>query len=167
MAVDIILKLSNDIKGESEISGHEDEIDIVSWDWGMTQSGTGHQGHGSGGGKVNVNDMHMMKYVDLSTNDLIKKCANGTHIEKGELFVRKSGGEAPVEYLIITMENIMITSYNTGGSANDEDKVAENLSLNFKKFEVKYTLQEASGAPGAESIAGWDVGKNEAYTTGA
>lgn len=165
MAVDIFLKLSNNIKGESQDSTHMDEIDVLAWNWGLSQSGTTHVGSGGGGGKVNVQDISLTKYVDLASNDLIKRCTTGEHIESGELVVRKSGGSAPVEYFRMKMENIMISSYSTGGSKDGLDRIQENLTLNFRKFEVAYTLQEASGAAGAESLAGWDIAKNEEWTS--
>ena len=164
MAVDIFLKLSNNIKGESQDDVHADEIDVLAWNWGLSQSGTTHVGSGGGGGKVNVQDISLTKYVDLASNDLIKRCTTGEHIENGELIVRKSGGAAPVEYFRIKMENIMITSYATGGSKDGLDRIQENLTLNFRKFEVAYTLQEASGAAGAESLAGWDIAKNTEWS---
>ena len=164
MAVDIFLKLSNNIKGESQDATHADEIDVLAWNWGLSQSGTTHVGSGGGGGKVNVQDISLTKYVDLASNDLIKRCTTGEHIESGELIVRKSGGSAPVEYFRIKMENIMITSYATGGSKDGLDRIQENLTLNFRKFEVAYTLQEASGAAGAESLAGWDIAKNTEWS---
>lgn len=164
MAVDIFLKLSNNIKGESQDTTHTDEIDVLAWNWGLSQSGTTHVGAGGGGGKVNVQDISLTKYVDLASNDLIKRCTTGEHIENGELIVRKSGGSAPVEYFRIKMENIMITSYATGGSKDGLDRIQENLTLNFRKFEIAYTLQEASGAAGAESLAGWDVAANEEWS---
>ena len=165
MAVDIFLKLSNNIKGESQDSTHMDEIDVLAWNWGLSQSGTTHVGSGGGGGKVNVQDISLTKYVDLASNDLIKRCTTGEHIESGELIVRKSGGSAPVEYFRMKMENIMISSYSTGGSKDGLDRIQENLTLNFRKFEIAYTLQEASGAAGAESLAGWDIAKNEEWTS--
>ena len=70
MAVDIFLKLSNNIKGESQDETHRNEIDVLAWNWGLTQSGTTHVGSGGGGGKVNVQDITLTKYVDLATNDL-------------------------------------------------------------------------------------------------
>ncbi len=164
MAVDIFLKLSNNIKGESQDSTHMDEIDVLAWNWGMSQSGTTHVGAGGGGGKVNIQDISLTKYVDLASNDLIKRCASGEHIENGELIVRKSGGAAPVEYFRFKLENIMITSYATGGSKDGLDRIQENLTLNFRKFEIAYTLQEASGAAGAESLAGWDAAANEEWS---
>lgn len=160
MAVDIFLKLSNNIKGESQDETHRDEIDVLAWNWGLTQSGTTHIGSGGGGGKVNVQDITLTKYVDLASNDLIKRCTSGEHIENGELIVRKSGGSTPVEYFRIKMENIMITSYNTGGSKDGLDRIQETLTLNFRKFEVLYTLQEESGAAGAETMSGWDIAQN-------
>ncbi|MDP0927898.1 type VI secretion system tube protein Hcp [Paracoccus onubensis] len=164
MAVDIFLKLSNSIKGESQDDTHRDEIDVLAWNWGLTQSGTTHIGSGGGGGKVNVQDITLTKYVDLATNDLIKRATSGEHIENGELIVRKSGGAAPVEYFRIKMENIMITSYNTGGAKDGLDRIQETLTLNFRKFEVVYTLQEDSGAPGAETMSGWDIAENKEWS---
>ena len=165
MAVDIFLKLSNNIKGESQDDTHRDEIDVLAWNWGLTQSGTTHIGKGGGGGKVNVQDITLTKYVDLASNDLIKRCTNGEHLEHGELIVRKSGGTAPVEYFRIKMENIMITSYSTGGQKDGLDRIQETLPLNFGKFEVLYTLQEDSGASGAETLAGWDIAENKEWNS--
>ncbi|WP_405402627.1 Hcp family type VI secretion system effector [Paracoccus sp. Ld10] len=165
MAVDIFLKLSNSIKGESQDDRHRDEIDVLAWNWGLTQSGTTHIGKGGGGGKVNVEDITLTKYVDLATNDLIKRCTSGEHIETGELIVRKSGGTSPVEYFRIKMQNIMITSYSTGGSKDGLDRIQETLTLNFRKFEVLYALQEDSGAPGAETMAGWDIAENREWNS--
>ncbi|WP_298294584.1 type VI secretion system tube protein Hcp [uncultured Litoreibacter sp.] len=164
MAVDIFLTLSNKIKGESQDSTYRDDIDVLAWSWGMTQSGTTHVGGGGGGGKVNVQDITLTKYVDLASNDLIKRCTSGAHIDDGKLIVRKSGGDAPVEYFILSMENIMITSYNTGGSKDGLDRIQETLTLNFRKFEVKYTLQEETGATGASSMHGWDVAENKEWS---
>jgi type VI secretion system secreted protein Hcp len=160
MAVDIFLELSNNIKGESQDATHADKIDILAWSWGMSNSGTTHMATGGGGGKVNVQDISFTKYVDLASNDLIKKCANGTHIDTGLLTVRKSGGDAPVEYFKIKFEMIMVTSYQTGGSKDGLDRITEN----FTKFEITYTTQDATGIAGTEALAGWDVAGNTAWT---
>ena len=118
----------------------------------------------AGGGKVNVQDITLTKYVDRATNDLIKRCTNGEHIESGELIVRKSGGAAPVEYFRIKFQNIMITSYATGGAKDGLDRIQETLTLNFRRFEVAYTLQEDTGAAGAETLAGWDIAENKEWS---
>ncbi|PYF09874.1 type VI secretion system (T6SS) effector Hcp [Rhodobacter viridis] len=81
MSVDIFLKLSNNIKGESQDTTYKDNIDVLAWSWGLTQSGTTHVG---GGGKVNVSDIMLTKYVDLASNDLIKRCTSGWDIAANE-----------------------------------------------------------------------------------
>ncbi len=164
MAVDIFLKLTNNIKGESQDDTYRNNIDVLAWNWGLSQSGTTHIGTGGGGGKVNVQDITLTKYVDLATNDLLKRCTNGEHIEGGELIVRKSGGTTPVEYFRIKMQNIMITSYQTGGQKDGLDRIQETLTLNFRKFEITYTLQEDTGAAGAETVSGWDIAENREWT---
>lgn len=164
MAIDCFLKLSNDIKGESQDSSHQEWIDILSWSWGMTQSGTTHMGKGGGGGKVNVQDIMITKYVDSATHDLIKRCCSGEHIASGQLVVRKAGGSTPVDYMKIDFQEVMITSYQTGGAKDGLDRVQESLTLNFRRFQVTYTEQEENGLPGPEAQAGWEVAENKEWS---
>jgi len=159
MAVDIFLILSK-IKGESVDDKHAGAIDITQWSWGMTQSGTTHLGPGGGSGKVNVNDMVVTKYVDMSTHELLKFCASGEPIAEGELIVRKAGA-VPLEYLKIKMKEIIISSYQTGGSGDGLDRVMETVGMNFASYEVKYTSQKADGSKGPEGVAGFDIEKNK------
>ncbi|MDY0041166.1 MAG: type VI secretion system tube protein Hcp, partial [Desulforhabdus sp.] len=76
MAVDMTLKIS-DLEGESVIKGHEKEIDVLAWSWGMTQSGSMHIGGGGGTGKLSVQDLSFTKNKDRATPNLIKHCSNG------------------------------------------------------------------------------------------
>jgi type VI secretion system secreted protein Hcp len=163
MATDIGLIIDG-IKGESQIKEFKDKdgIDVLSWNWGMTQSGTTHQGSGAGGGKVSVNDITFTKYLDLSTPDLLKACTSGRHIPKAELIVRKAGGDKPVDYLKIEMNVILVSSYSTGGSSDGLDRVQETLSFNFKSFKVIYTQQNEQGSKVGDSDIGWDIAENRA-----
>lgn len=165
MAVDIFLKLSNNIKGESQDEKYQDQIDILGWTWGLTQSGTTHMGSGGGGGKVNVQDLTVTKYVDLATTEIIKRGCSGEHITDGELIVRKSGGGQPVEYFRLKMQNLMITSWVASGQKDGLDRLTETLTLNFRKFEVTYTPQGADGTPGAEVTASWDIAQNTIWNS--
>lgn len=159
MAVDILLEIDG-IKGESRIKGFEDQIDVLSWNWGMVQSGTTHLGKGGGGGKVAVNDITFSKYVDASTPKLIKLCATGAHKPKATLTVRKAGGDSPVDYLVIDMNTVMVTSYNTGGANDGLDRVQETISLNFSKVKVTYTPQDEAGAGAGADPFTFDIAEN-------
>jgi len=118
MAVDIFLKL-DPVKRRIQGEKHNDEIDVLSWSFGESQSGTFHSGSGGGAGKVNVQDLHFTHFVDKATADLFKVCANGKHIEEGVLVVRKAG-DKPLEYLKIEMKHILVSSVSTGGSHGDD-----------------------------------------------
>ena len=157
MAFDCFLKLG-DIKGEARDHVHQDSIDVLAWSWGMAQSGTMSLGGGGGSGKVAIQDLSITKYVDTSSTNLYLKCANGKHYPEALLTVRKSG-ENPVEYVKITMTDVMIGNISTGGSGG-EDRVTENVSLNFAKVKVEYTPQNADGSAAATMEMNWDIEAN-------
>jgi type VI secretion system secreted protein Hcp len=158
MAVDMFLKLS-DVKGESVDSKHKDEIDILSWSWGMTQSGSMHQGGGGGSGKVSVHDLSVTKYVDKSSALLQLLCCNGKHLPEALLTVRKAG-ETALEYLKVSMKEVIISSISTGGTGAD-DRLTENVSLNFAEFKTSYTPQKSDGTGDAAVEHGWKIAKGE------
>ncbi|HWG80615.1 MAG TPA: type VI secretion system tube protein Hcp [Stellaceae bacterium] len=157
MAVDMFIKIG-DLKGESVDDKHKDEIDVLAWSWGMSQSGTTHLGTGAGAGKVNVQDISFTKYVDKSSPNLMQYCCNGKHFAEALLTVRKAG-ETPLEYLKIKLTDLMITAVSTGGSGG-EDRLTENVTLNFAQFKVEYTPQKKDGTGDAAVTIGWDVAKN-------
>ena len=160
MAVDMFLSLDK-IKGESQDKAHKDEIDILAWSWGMSQSGTMHVGGGGGAGKANFQDISITKYVDKASTDLMKSCALGDHIEKGTLIVRKAGSK-PLEYIIIELKGILVTSVSTGGSGG-EDRLTENVTLNFREFKVKYQPQKSDGSKdGGVLEHGFNIAQNSA-----
>jgi type VI secretion system secreted protein Hcp len=157
MAVDMFMKI-DDIKGESLDKTHKDSIQVLAWSWGATQSGTTHMGGGGGSGKVNVQDLSFTKYIDGSSPNLIKACCNGKHFKQALLTVRKAG-ENPVEYVKIKLQDVLISSLSTGGSGG-EDRLTENVTLNFSKFEFDYTGQKADGTAGSPIPATWNIAAN-------
>jgi type VI secretion system secreted protein Hcp len=158
MAVDMFLKLEP-IKGESQDDKHKDEIDVLSWSWGMSQGGTMHTGGGGGAGKVSVQDLTFTHWVDLSSSSLMQACATGKHFNKATLVVRKAG-EEPLEYITLTLDDVIVTNVHTGGSQGEE-KLTENVTLNFRKFKYEYKEQATSGKAGASPNFGFDIAANK------
>ncbi len=160
MAFDFFLQLDG-IKGESQDDKHKDEIDVIEWRWGMTQSATFQMGGGGASGKVNVQDIELHKFVDASTTALQLHTASGKHIPKGKLTIRKSGGDAPVDYYVMEFELIFVSSYEVIGAENDPlERIRERLTLNFARYKTTYTVQTEQGIAGASSSSGWDIAKN-------
>ncbi len=159
MAVDMFLKIT-DVKGEAQDKAHKEEIDVLAWSWGMSQSGTMHTGGGGGGGKVSVQDLSVTKWVDKSSPVLMQYCSTGKQFTEAVLTVRKAGGDSPLEYLIITMKDVLITSVSTGGSGG-EDRLTENASLNFSQYKVEYQPQKPDGtADGGKIPWEFDIAAN-------
>jgi type VI secretion system secreted protein Hcp len=160
MAVEMFLDLGT-CKGESIAKGHEDQVDILAWNWGVANQGSGHLGGGSGTGKASFHDLTVTKYVDKATNTILENCAKGKHFTKASLFCRKVGGDSPLEYLEIEMDQVFVSGVQHGGSLGDE-LTTETVTLNFEKVNVKYKPQSATGSAAGDVPFKWDIRKNEA-----
>ena len=144
MASNVLLKLTN-IKGESKDEhGHKEEIELLSFSWGMTQSATAQSAHGGGGVSANYQDLNCSKYADKSTPNLIMYSAKGTPIEEAILTVRKAG-DNPQDFYVYTMNECIVSSVQLGGSG-DAAQMVDSFSLNFAKIKIEYKVQTESGS---------------------
>jgi type VI secretion system secreted protein Hcp len=157
-AVDYYLKVDS-IPGESTDDKHKSEIDVESWSWGATQSGKASFGGGGGAGKVSMQDFHFVMRVNKASPKLMLACATGEHIKQAILTCRKAGGEQQ-EYMKVTMSDILVSSYQTGGSAGDTIPV-DQIALNFAKLEFEYKPQKADGTLDAPVKTGYDLKLNK------
>lgn len=144
MAMSMILDLDG-VGGESKVDGYTDKIDILSYSLGFHQSATGHRGGGSAGGVSGATDLSVVKYLDKSSSQLSVRCLTGSHFPKVTFYVLKSVGDDSKEpYYVITMENVIVSSYSLGGTPS-EDQPTETISLNFEKIKTEYFYQDADG----------------------
>jgi type VI secretion system secreted protein Hcp len=158
MAQDIFIKISG-INGESLDATHKNEIEVKSWHWRISQPANMHSGSGGGAGKATVEDLEFMHHVDRASPNLMKYCLLGKHIPEAELVVRKAGGQ-PLEYLKITMNDLIITEVLPSGS-DDGDGIQEQVRLSFSKVKQEYTVQNAQGGSSGAVTAGFDIKGNK------
>lgn len=158
MAVDMFLDITGEIEGEAQDDKHGKEIDVLAWSWGLSNSGSWHEGGGGGTAKANFQDISVTKWVDKSSAKLGLYCANGDHFDKAKLTVRKAG-KKPLEYIIIEMDKVLVTSVSTGGSGG-EDKLTENVTLNFRKVKYTYVPQKPDGTADGKQEWEWDIAAN-------
>jgi type VI secretion system secreted protein Hcp len=156
-AVDYFLKIDG-IPGESTDEGHKDEIDVLSWSWGETNAGSSTRGGGGGAGKVSMQDFHFTMKVNKASPKLMLACATGQHIKEAVLTVRKAG-ESQQEFLVIKFSDLLVSSYQTGGSGGVVP--TDQVSLNFSKIEFEYRPQNPDGTLGAPVKAGYDLKLNK------
>jgi len=143
MASDIFAKLG-DIKGESIDDKHKDEVEVLSWSWGVSTGASGAQGSGGGDGKASFSDFNFTHRVDKASPVLFKMCATGEHIKEATITARKAG-KGQQEFLIIKMSDVIVTSVQAGGGGND-GSTAESVGLRFAKVDLEYKPQRPDGA---------------------
>jgi type VI secretion system secreted protein Hcp len=155
---DYFLKIDG-ITGESQDDKHKDEIHVSSFSFGVTNAGTGGSNLGSGGGRSNVQDLHLTKSVDQASPNLFIACATGKHFDSATLTVRRAG-ETPQEYLTYELTEVFVSSISTSG--HEGGGIAqESCSLNFSKVVMTYTPQNPDGSPGAANPKTFDVKANK------
>ena len=161
MAADIFAKIG-DIKGESLDSKHKDEVEILSWSWGLSQSGSITPGGGSGGsaGKANFNDFHFTHLIDKSSPVLMKACATGEHIKEATITVRKAG-KGQQEFLIIKMNDVLITSVSSSAANEAPATTAESVAMQFAKVHLEYKPRKADGSLDAGLHFKYDIKNNK------
>lgn len=159
MSQDIFIKIAG-IDGESLDSTHKDEVEVLSWNWKVYQEANMHSGSGGGAGKATVQDLEFEHYVDRATPNLLKYCLTGKHIPEVKLTVRKAGG-SPIEYLKITMTDVIVTLVQPHGQSSDDVRIRENVRLSFSKVQQEYNVQNNQGGSGGAVTASYDIKGNK------
>ena len=154
MAVDFFLKIEG-IKGESQDDKHKDQIDILSYSWGVSQSGTRAVGGGAGAGKVQFSDFSFTTKVGTASPQLFLGCATGEHFKSATLTARKAGSN-PQDFLVIKLNDVLVSSYQNSG-ASGGDVPMDSFTLNFAQINYEIKEQRADGTLGGGSSGGWDI----------
>jgi type VI secretion system secreted protein Hcp len=142
MAADIFAKLG-DIKGESLDDKHKGEIEVLSYSWGVTNAGSLSAGTGGGAGKATFRDLSIVHKIDKASPVLMQACATGTHIKEATITHRKAG-KGQQEYLVIKMNDIIITGVAPSESSGEAG--SEIVTLAFAKVDFEYKPQKADGS---------------------
>ena len=146
--VSMFLKLEDGkspLAGEANVPGHEGQIHVLSFSAGASNSGTS-----------NVQDMSLVKYIDSSSPELLRRVMTGKQIDKAEIFFVESinGSERPV--VNWKLEDILVTSHQTDGS-DAQTRPTESISLNFAKFTNQVFSYADNGAQTASPSVTWDI----------
>jgi len=158
MAADIFAKIG-DIKGESLDDKHKDEIEVLSWSWGVSNTATGQHGGGGAAGRASFHDLSFTHNIDKASPGLLRGCATGQHLKEATITHRKAG-KGQQEYLIVKMNDVIITSVRNGDT--DAGPHVESVSLTFAKVDLEYRPVKADGSLDAGVHFKYDIKANKA-----
>ena len=160
MAFDMHIKFGKGkvtVGGSSDHAKHKDEVPILAWSWGLSNSADLHSASTGAGGKAHVQDISVTKFTDSSSHALLQAAATGARIEEAWLYVTNATGEQ-TDYITLHLSNgVMVTSVSSGGSGG-EDRLTENVTLHFGKFKYSFQPQKPDGTPdGAAKEFTYDI----------
>jgi type VI secretion system secreted protein Hcp len=162
---DTFLKIDG-IPGESTDDKHKDWIELLSFDFGMTQPSSATDSSAGGGTteRVDVEDLQIVKHLDKASTKLYELCCSGKHIATATLELCRAGGDK-TRYLEVKLEQVVISSARPSGKSEGSDGFpTERVSLNFGKVKWTYTQQKrADGSGGGNVAGGWDLTANKVY----
>lgn len=158
---DYYLKIDT-VEGEADAVGFEKQMQIESWSFGANNSGSAVQGTGMGVGKVSLQDFHFVVQNGKASPQLFLACAKGNHIPQAILSCRKTGGDGnPYTYLKVTFGDIVISSFQTGGSNGSSILPMEQISFNFTNITFEYFQQKPDGSVALTNTTSYDIKKVE------
>jgi type VI secretion system secreted protein Hcp len=157
MPTDIFAKIG-DIKGESLDDKHKDEIEVLSFSWGVTNPAVVSGGGGGGAGKATFQDLSIVHHIDKASPHLFKACATGMHIKDAVITHRKAG-KGQQEYLVVKMNDVIITGVSHGGATGQP--YSESVTLAFAKVHLEYKPQKSDGSLDAGVHFKYDLKTNK------
>ena len=119
-------------------------------------------GGGGGAGKATFHDLSFTHRIDKATPFLLKACATGTHIKEATITHRR-GGATPQEYLVVKMNDILITGVTHAGAADQPETGSETVSISFAKVDFTYKAQKPNGTLDAGLSFKYDLIANKTF----
>ena len=150
------------VDGEAQDKDHKGWSDIMSFGQGLHQPGGGATGPTRRRGDVILDDISVSKELDKASPKIAEAVCKGKVFPKVEIQLTASYTDAGrVTYYAYELKNVLVTSYNIGGSGQSEDVPAEDFSLNFEGIKVTYTEADNQGKKKGNVEYTWKVEEGE------
>jgi type VI secretion system secreted protein Hcp len=123
------------------LAGSVDTISALAWNQAVNFVGTS-SGSGLPSGKRQHKPFVITKTLDKSSPVLLKACATGTHFPELRLDAFRTRQGRSELYLTITLEDVMVGTFQTSGGAATGASVApeeqEHIAFTFTKTTFNY-----------------------------
>jgi type VI secretion system secreted protein Hcp len=150
------------IQGESQSKAHPNEIEVVSFSWGLSNTAVrSAQGDSTKGGKASVGEIALVKHTDKSSPFLVLAVTGCQTFPTATLSLSKStGGKKPEDYFIFKMTNVYVSSLQLS-SPSAGALGTETITLNFQKVTLDYRMQNDMGILVSAATATYDLGQGK------
>jgi len=138
------------VTGESQATNMTNNIELDSWNFGAS-SPADVGGKGLSAGKPSFSDFTCSFSLDSASYQILKNLCEGTHIATATFTGRKTGGGAnPYNYLVVTLTNVFVSGFSTGGGSTGTPSAS--MSLAYEQIQYQYYTQDTSS--GSVTLAG-------------
>jgi type VI secretion system secreted protein Hcp len=147
------------IPGDVNSAGHEQWIEIGSFQWGIGR-GIGAPTGGSSdreGSTPSVSEIVVTKSNDSASNNLMRAALGLPPAGEGknvQVDFCKTNTDNPEVYLTILLENTLVSGWSVSSGG---DRPTESVSLNFTKVTVTNTAMKAGNDPDSPDRAMYDL----------
>ena len=160
MAMEIYLRMDG-MTGAVKSYAYKDWAELRSWQWGMTRT---QRAQGDGNVEsVNMNRITIIKPIGLESPMLMTLFAERRIVPSGEIRVAPPAVKrgAPLKFIDIALENILIQSIETGAHTGDSE-LLETVVLAFARVKYEFfhntaAVQGGSAASTVSEVFAWDV----------
>ena len=161
MPSDVYLKVDG-LEGESNDSKHKNEIEVLSFTWGVTQQITGTVSSAGTftGQRCDMSPLVIQKLFDKASPKASQACAAGDHFASAVLTLCRAGGDKQ-PYMEYKLSDVLLSSVQVGGGG-EGGVPSESWALQYSKIEMKYTQIGLDGKPAGQGApVGWDLKENK------
>lgn len=159
--MDVIIMDIPDIKGESQLDGFQDKIELLSYSHGVAMQVTGDVSNTERtSGRPNHQDVTVTKYLDRASPTLNQSCCEGKVLKTITVTVGRNDAGKIIPLIVYALENSILSSVSVGGG--NGDKPVETITINYSKITWTYNPQKEEGGKEGEVKGVWDVSANKA-----
>jgi len=138
--------------------------DILSFNFGLSQRGIQSMDDNPYESRVNFDELAVTKFVDSATTGLFSYCTSGQKIKS--VYIRADEQKVVGSTIMSAdLRDVTVSGIRYIGNPGDPDFVRpiEEITFKFGKIEIAYHHNTAKGAKVFRK--GWDLDKNETWTS--
>lgn len=136
-------KRAGKVTGESVAAGHEEEIQLSGWTWGVAASSA--VGSTQATGRRSYKALTVFKSIDAATTPLMSALATNDEVKEAKLTMRRAGTDQ-ADHFSVTLSGARVVSIDHVASA--DGSTVETVGFSFTRVHVEYYPQLTSGARG-------------------